>query len=45
MEIQLPEAIDSSSLVKRAKELNYEFNPHKTQLKRYLATYNELNTG
>ena len=33
--------MNSSFLVKRAKELNYEFNPHKAQLKRYLATYNE----
>ena len=42
VELQLPEAVDCSFLIKRAKELNYEFNPHKTQLKRYLATYDEV---
>ena len=42
VDIELPEAVNCSFLIKRAKELNYEFNPHKTQLKRYLATYNEV---
>ena len=36
LDIQLPEAVHCSFLLKRAKELNYEFNPHKTQLKRFL---------
>ena len=41
MKIQLPEAVHCSFLLKRAKELNYEFDPYKTQLKRFLSTYDE----
>ena len=42
VDIKLPEAVNCSFLIKRAKELNYEFNPQRTQLTRYLATYNEV---
>ena len=38
-DIRVPEAIHTSFLLKRARELNYEFDPHKETLTRYLSTY------
>ena len=39
VDIRLPESIQSSFLLKRAKDLNYEFDPHKETITRYLASY------
>ena len=35
----LPESINCSSLLKRAKDLNYEYDPHKDIITRYLSSY------
>ena len=39
--LRTPELIECSHLLRRAKDLNYEFDPHHTKPKRYLATYND----
>ena len=39
VEIKATEAINSYSLLRRAKDLNYEFDPLHTKPKRYLSNY------
>ena len=39
VDIRAPEAIQSASLLKRARDLNYEFDPHKETVTRYLSLY------
>ena len=41
VDILAPEAIQGSSLLKRARDLNYEFDPQKEHLTRYLSFYDE----
>ena len=40
LDILTPEFIEPSALLSRARELNFEFDPNREQLKRYLASYN-----
>ena len=37
--LRVPEMINCSLLLRRAKELNYEFDPHKDIITRHLSTY------
>ena len=37
--VRVPESINCSSLLRRAKYLNYEYDPHKDSITRYLSTY------
>ena len=39
LEISASRMINSSFLLRRAKELNYEFNPHRTLITRHLGSY------
>ena len=39
VDICLPESIQCSSLLKRAKDLNYEYDPHRETITRYLSAY------
>ena len=39
LEISASQMISSSSLLRRAKELNYEYNPHRTMISRHLGSY------
>ena len=40
LEIDAPDSIQTSGLLRRAKDLNYEFDPHYSIPTRYLSTYN-----
>ena len=40
MDILTPEVIEPSTLLRRARELNFEYDPNREHPKRYLASYN-----
>ncbi len=42
LDIRVPEAIQCAFLLKRARDLNYEYDPHKESIKRYLASYDTV---
>ena len=42
LEIKAKESINCSALLRRAKDLNYEFDPQHTKPTRYLGTYNDV---